>query len=323
MSQAEKPAEPEKSTGWLSRFTQGISATRENLGQGIGNLLLGEKELDEGLVEELETILLTADVGVETTQELIDAVTDGIARKQLENPEAVFALVKKHLMDLLTPCSGPMEFKIDHKPLVILVVGVNGVGKTTTIGKLAAQIKQAGHKVMLAAGDTFRAAAVEQLQQWGERSDVPVIAQTTGSDAASVAHDAYQAAEARGIDVLIIDTAGRQHTHSDLMEELKKIKRVLRKFTDHTPDEVFMVLDAGTGQNALSQLTHFNEAVGITGLCLTKLDGTAKGGILIALAKKFALPIRYVGVGESVEDLHAFVAEDFIHALFDSGGQGT
>lgn len=310
-------SEGRKKTGWLGRLGSKLGATRQSLGRGLNNLLLGKRELDDNLLEDLENILLTADIGVEATQEIIDAVTDKIARKQLNDAAAVVAMVQQQLLDLLSPVAKPLSISQQHTPYVILVVGVNGVGKTTTIGKLAHQLKQKGHGVMLAAGDTFRAAAVEQLQQWGERNDTPVIAQPTGSDSASVAHDAMQAASAKHVDILIVDTAGRQHTKSDLMLELEKIKRVITKLDASAPHEVLLVLDAGTGQNALSQLEHFDKAVNITGLCLTKLDGTAKGGIIVAIAKKSGLPIRFIGVGEDVTDLRPFDAEEFIHALFD------
>ncbi len=309
--------EGRKKTGWLGRLGNKLGATRQSLGRGLNNLLLGKRELDDALLEDLEDILLTADIGVQATQEIIDAVTDKIARKQLSDAAAVVALVQQQLLDLLVPVAKPLAITQQDTPYVIMVVGVNGVGKTTTIGKMAHQLKQKDYRIMLAAGDTFRAAAVEQLQQWGKRSDVPVIAQPTGSDSASVAHDAMQAASAKHADVLIIDTAGRQHTKSDLMQELEKIKRVITKLDASAPHEVLLVLDAGTGQNALSQLEHFNKAVHITGLCLTKLDGTAKGGIIVAIAKKTGLPIRYIGVGEDVTDLRPFDAEEFNHALFD------
>jgi fused signal recognition particle receptor len=309
--------EGRKKTGWLGRLGNKLGATRQSLGRGLNNLLLGKRELDDALLEDLEDILLTADIGVQVTQEIIAAVTDKIARKQLSDAAAVVALVQQQLLDLLAPVAKPLAITRQDTPYVIMVVGVNGVGKTTTIGKMAHQLKQKGYQIMLAAGDTFRAAAVEQLQQWGKRSDVPVIAQPTGSDSASVAHDAMQAASAKHADVLIIDTAGRQHTKSDLMQELEKIKRVIAKLDASAPHEVLLVLDAGTGQNALSQLEHFNKAVHITGLCLTKLDGTAKGGIIVAIAKKTGLPIRYIGVGEDVTDLRPFDAEEFNHALFD------
>ncbi|HEX19361.1 MAG TPA: signal recognition particle-docking protein FtsY, partial [Acidiferrobacteraceae bacterium] len=242
-------------------------------------------------------------------------ITNELERKQLSDGNAIYSAIQRHMLEILQPSEAPLQISADHKPTVILAVGVNGVGKTTTVGKLTLKLESDGHKVMLAAADTFRAAAIEQLQAWGERNKVPVIAQHSGADAAAVAHDAYQAAQARGLDVLIVDTAGRQHTHDDLMQELSKIKRVLQKLEPSAPHEVLLVLDANTGQNALAQYEHFNNTVGITGLCLTKMDGTAKGGILLALAQKSALPIRYIGVGEGIEDLRTFQAREFIDAL--------
>jgi len=305
--------------GVMGRLTAKLGATRDAFGRGLGDLLLGRRELNDELIEELEALLLTADVGIEVTQEIIDTVTERIARRQLADSAAVYALVKRRLGEILEPCALPLTIAKECAPFVIMVVGVNGVGKTTTIGKLVHRFKNEGYKTMLAAADTFRAAAVEQLQVWGERNDVPVIAQQTGADAAAVTHDAVQAAKSRGTDILIVDTAGRQHTHVDLMQELKKIKRVIAKIDASAPHEVLMVLDAGTGQNALSQLHHFNEAVGITGLCLTKLDGTAKGGILLAIARDTGLPIRFIGLGEDLDDLRQFDAQEFVDALMPAG----
>ena len=305
--------------GVMGRLTAKLGATRDALGRGLGDLLLGKRELDDELIEELEALLLTADAGIEVTQEIIETVTERIARKELTDSAAVYALVRRRLGEILQPCAVPMTIARHISPFVIMVVGVNGVGKTTTIGKLVHRFKNEGYKTMLAAADTFRAAAVEQLQVWGERNDVPVIAQQTGADAAAVTHDAVQAAKSRGMDILIVDTAGRQHTHVDLMQELKKIKRVIAKIDASAPHEVLMVLDAGTGQNALSQLHHFNEAVGITGLCLTKLDGTAKGGILLAIARDTGLPIRFIGLGEDLDDLRQFDAQEFVDALMPAG----
>lgn len=304
-----------KSPGLFARLGDKLGSTRRAIGAGLGNLLLGKREINADILEEIETILLTADVGIEVTQHLLEQITDELARQQLSDGDAVYAAIQQHMLEILQPSEMPLQISTEHKPMVILAVGVNGVGKTTTVGKLTLMLKSAGHKVMLAAADTFRAAAIEQLQTWGERNEVPVIAQHSGADAAAVAHDAYQAAQARGLDVLIVDTAGRQHTHDDLMQELAKIKRVLQKLEPLAPHEVLLVLDANTGQNALSQYEHFNNTVGITGLCLTKMDGTAKGGILLALAKKSAVPIRFIGVGEGIEDLRTFQAREFIDAL--------
>ena len=307
----------EKSGGFFSRLKQGLSRTRENLAEGLSALVGGRKTIDAALLEEIEMQLLTADVGIEATDQIISSLTARLKRNQLKDADALMQQLQQELRDLLTPCSAPLEIKSEHKPFVILVVGVNGVGKTTTIGKLARRFQQENRKVMLAAGDTFRAAAVEQLQVWGERNQVPVIAQSTGSDSASVIFDAYQAARARGVDVLIVDTAGRLHNKSNLMQELQKIVRVLKKLDDSLPHEVMLVLDSTTGQNALNQARSFHESVNLTGLCLTKLDGTAKGGVVFAIAKAMGLPIRFIGIGEQAEDLRPFNADDFVSALFN------
>ena len=301
--------------GFFSRLRHGLSRTSDNLVQGMGNLFLGRKEIDADLLEELESRLLMADVGVDATLEIIDHLTQRVSRKELTNPEALQNALKGELLNLLQPCEVPLSVS-GHKPYVILMVGVNGVGKTTTIGKLAKRFQAQGRSVMLAAGDTFRAAAVEQLQVWGERHDVPVVAQHTGADSASVLFDALQAAQARNVDVLIADTAGRLHNKDNLMEELKKVVRVMGKLDDSAPHEVMLVLDAGTGQNALAQADHFRQWVGVSGLTLTKLDGTAKGGVIFAIAKKLGLPIRFIGIGEAADDLRPFEAEPFIEALF-------
>jgi fused signal recognition particle receptor len=301
--------------GFFSRLRRGLGRTSDNLVQGMGNLFLGRKEVDEELLEELESRLLLADVGVEATMEIIDHLTQRVSRRELTSPEALQAALREELLALLTPCEQPLVIA-GHKPYVILMVGVNGVGKTTTIGKLAKRYLGEGRSVMLAAGDTFRAAAVEQLQVWGERNGVPVIAQHTGADCASVLFDAVQAAQARDVDVLIADTAGRLHNKDNLMEELKKVVRVMGKLDPTAPHEVMLVLDAGTGQNALAQADHFRQWVGVSGISLTKLDGTAKGGVIFAIAKKLGLPIRFIGIGEGVEDLRQFEADQFIEALF-------
>ena len=305
----------EGESGFFQRLRRGLGRTSDNLVQGMGTLFLGRKEIDAELLEELESQLLQADVGVEATVEIIGRLTQRVSRKELTSPEALQEALKLELLSLLEPCEVPLVVS-GKSPFVILMVGVNGVGKTTTIGKLARRYQAQGLSVMLAAGDTFRAAAVEQLQVWGERNKVPVVAQHTGADSASVVFDALQAAQARGIDVLIADTAGRLHNKDNLMDELRKVVRVMGKLDVAAPHEVMLVLDAGTGQNALAQASNFQDVVGVTGLSLTKLDGTAKGGIIFAIARKLGLPIRYIGVGEGVEDLRPFKAQDFIAALF-------
>ncbi|HEY0634172.1 MAG TPA: signal recognition particle-docking protein FtsY [Gammaproteobacteria bacterium] len=276
------------------------------------------KKIDDELLEELETRLLTADLGVEATQTIIGDLTRRVARNQLADSEALFAALREDMTALLAPSSQPLAIPADVRPFVILMVGINGAGKTTTIGKLAKRLQNEGKSVMLAAGDTFRAAAVEQLQVWGERNDIPVIAQHSGADSASVIFDAVQAARARNIDVVIADTAGRLHTQSNLMEELKKIRRVIAKLDERAPHEVLLVLDAGTGQNALNQAQQFHQAVNVSGIVLTKLDGTAKGGIIFAIARKLGLPIRFIGVGEQIDDLRVFDANEFVDALLGS-----
>jgi fused signal recognition particle receptor len=309
---AEEPAK----AGFFARLKQGLSKTSASIGEGMASLFLGRKAIDDDLLDDIETRLLTADVGVEATSVIIRNLTQKVARKQLTDAQALFASLQEELAAMLRPVEKPLVISKQQGPFVILVVGVNGAGKTTTIGKLAARYQREGKKVMLAAGDTFRAAAVEQLQVWGDRNGVPVIAQHTGADSASVIFDAVQAAKARGMDVLIADTAGRLHTKDNLMEELKKVRRVIGKLDEAAPHEVLLVLDAGTGQNAINQAKHFNQSVALTGLALTKLDGTAKGGVIFALAKQFGLPIRYIGVGEGIDDLRAFEADAFVKALF-------
>lgn len=312
-----RPPAPGAASGWLARLRSGLGKTRRALSDGLGTLLLGRKELDEELLDELETRLLLADVGMATVRTIIDGLTERVRRKELDDPTALYRALKAELIDVLAPASVPLRIDPQCKPFVILMVGVNGAGKTTTIGKLARRYQAAGHQVMLAAGDTFRAAAVEQLQVWGERHGVPVVAQKTGSDAASVIFDALQSARAHGCDVLLADTAGRLHVKSNLMEELRKIVRVMGKLDPDAPHEVLLVLDAGTGQNGLAQARSFREAVGVSGVVLTKLDGTAKGGIVFSVARELGLPIRYVGVGETADDLREFDAREFVEALFD------
>jgi fused signal recognition particle receptor len=304
--------------GLFERLKSGLGKTRGGLTGFLANLALGRKVIDRDLLEDIEAQLLMADIGVAATGEIIADLTDSLERHQLKDVDALTGRLREHLYELLEPVSHPLTIDSGKKPFVVLVVGVNGVGKTTTIGKLAKHLQNQGHSVMLAAGDTFRAAAVEQLQTWGERNQVHVVAQHTGADSASVIYDGVQAAQARGVDVLIADTAGRLHTKSNLMDELAKIKRIMAKLDADAPHEVLLVLDAGTGQNAINQARQFNEAVGLTGLVLTKLDGTAKGGVIFALAKQFGIPIRYIGVGEGIDDLQDFDARKFIDALFMS-----
>ncbi|QWZ81018.1 signal recognition particle-docking protein FtsY [Aeromonas sp. FDAARGOS 1414] len=301
--------------GFFARLKRSLVRTKENIGSGFFGLFRGKK-IDDELFEELETQLLTADLGVDTTTRIIEGLVQHADRKQLKDAEALYGLLKQDMGEMLAKVEQPLMIDTSKKPYVILMVGVNGVGKTTTIGKLAKQFQAEGKSVMLAAGDTFRAAAVEQLQVWGQRNNIPVIAQHTGADSASVIYDAIEAARSRGADVLIADTAGRLQNKSNLMEELKKVVRVMKKLDEEAPHEIMLTLDAGTGQNALSQAKLFSEAVGLTGITLTKLDGTAKGGVIFAVADKFQIPIRYIGVGEGIDDLRPFVANDFIEALF-------
>jgi fused signal recognition particle receptor len=301
--------------GFFSKLRRGLSRTKGSIGSGIVGLFRG-KAIDDELFEELETQLLVADVGMNTTVKIIKQLTESSNRKQLKDGDALYQLLKEQMADILKKVESPLALKAESGPFVILMVGVNGVGKTTTIGKMAKQFQKQGKKVMLAAGDTFRAAAVEQLQVWGERNNIPVVAQQTGSDSASVIFDAFQSAKAKNIDVLIADTAGRLQNKEHLMEELKKVVRVMKKIAPQAPHEIMLTLDAGTGQNAISQTKLFNEAVGITGISLTKLDGTAKGGVIFAIADQFDIPIRYVGIGEGIDDLRPFNSQDFVNALF-------
>lgn len=307
---------PAKKRRLFDRFAKGLSKTRGQVGNGIARLLLGKKEIDTDCLETLETLLLSADVGMEVTEELLKRLRDELPRQALADDNALLMTLQAQMKALLAPLARPMDDMSKYKPFVILMVGVNGAGKTTTIGKLAKQYLQAGKSVMLAAGDTFRAAAVEQLQAWGDRNGVPVIAQHTGADSASVIYDAFQAAKARKVDVLIADTAGRLHAKIGLMEELKKVKRVMQKLDSDAPHEIMLVLDAGTGQNGLNQAKAFHQAVGLTGITMTKLDGTAKGGILFAIANELGIPFRYLGLGESIDDLQPFEADQFVGAMF-------
>jgi fused signal recognition particle receptor len=306
-----KEQQDAENSGFFSKLKRGLSRTKESIGSGIVSLFRG-KAIDE----ELETQLLVADVGMDTTVKIIKQLTESSDRKQLKDGDALYQLLKEQMADILKKVESPLTLKTESGPFVILMVGVNGVGKTTTIGKMAKQFQQQGKRVMLAAGDTFRAAAVEQLQVWGERNNIPVVAQQTGSDSASVIFDAFQSAKAKNIDVLIADTAGRLQNKEHLMEELKKVVRVIKKIAPQAPHEIMLTLDAGTGQNAVSQTKLFNEAVGLTGISLTKLDGTAKGGVIFAIADQFDIPIRYVGIGEGIDDLRPFNSQDFVNALF-------
>lgn len=308
-------AKVEEKTGFFSKLKRSLSRTKGSIGSGIIGLFRG-KSIDDELFEELETQLLVADLGMNTTLKLIAELTETADRKQLKDGEALYQLLKEKMAGILDKVESPLTLTSPSGPFVILMVGVNGVGKTTTIGKMAKQFQQQGKKVMLAAGDTFRAAAVEQLQVWGERNDIPVVAQQTGSDSASVIFDAFQSAKAKNIDVLIADTAGRLQNKDHLMEELKKVVRVMKKISPEAPHEIMLTLDASTGQNAVSQTKLFHEAVGLTGLTLTKLDGTAKGGVIFAIADEFNIPIRYVGIGEGIDDLRPFNSQDFVNALF-------
>ena len=301
-------------SGWFKRLSQGLSKTRQQFSNSIANIVLGKKAIDETLLEELETTLLLADVGIETTQEILSKLSEKVARKELNNSEVLMATLKETLLAILSPCEKALVF--EAQPFVMLMVGVNGAGKTTSIAKLAHYYKERGKTIMLAAGDTFRAAAIEQLQVWGDRNDVPVVAQKNGSDSASVIFDAMQSAKSKNKDLLIADTAGRLHTQNNLMQELQKIKRVMSKQEDSAPQETLLVIDASMGQNALNQAIQFHEAIGLTGIIITKLDGTAKGGIVFAIANQLKLPIRFIGIGESVEDFKPFKAEEFIDALF-------
>lgn len=317
-SSDQQAPEAEKKAGLVSRLRERLSRTRTSLTEGLSSLVLGKKSIDDELLEELETRLLLADVGVDATQEIIGRLTERVSRKQLADAEALIAALREELLAILEPVSKPLEIPAEKRPFVILMVGINGAGKTTTIGKLAKQLQNQGRSVMLAAGDTFRAAAVEQLQVWGERNGIPVVAQQSGADSAAVIHDALQAARSRNVDVLIADTAGRLHTQQGLMEELAKVKRVIRKLDPEAPHEIMLVLDAGTGQNALSQAVQFHELLGLTGITITKLDGTAKGGVLFAIARKLGVPIRFIGIGEGIDDLRVFDAAEFVDALFDT-----
>ncbi|MDJ0777617.1 MAG: signal recognition particle-docking protein FtsY [Gammaproteobacteria bacterium] len=302
-------------TGLFTSLRQRLSKTRQNLSSGLADLLLGKKQIDDDLLEALEEQLLIADVGIGATQRITTRMTEAVARRELDDSDSLMSALKSTMAEILEPCAAPLQIDRARKPFVILMVGVNGAGKTTTVGKLAQRFRDQGLKVMLAAGDTFRAAAVEQLQTWGERLDVPVVSQGQGADSASVIFDALQSAQARGIDVLIADTAGRLHTQMSLMDELEKIRRVMTKLDPEAPHETLLVLDAGTGQNAMAQAQNFRDTIGVSGIILTKLDGTAKGGMIFGVAEQLQTPIRFIGVGETAADLRPFDHEEFVDAL--------
>ena len=305
------------SKGLFSRLKAGLSRTRHNLTDGLASAVLGAKTIDDDLMEQIEDLLITADLGMEATTRISSNILSKVSRKELKDPQALFTALHDEMQAILLPCEQPLVIPQQDSPFVILVIGINGAGKTTTIGKIAKRLQNEGKSVMLAAGDTFRAAAVEQLQIWGERNNIPVIAQHNGADSASVIYDAVESAKSKNIDVVIADTAGRLHTQTNLMEELKKVKRVMGKLDPNAPHEVMLVLDAGTGQNALNQAEQFHQAMQLSSISLTKLDGTAKGGVIFAIAHKLGLPIRFIGVGEAIEDLRVFEAKDFVDALFD------
>ena len=310
-TQSQDPQEVKNKTSLKERLFK----SKKKLGDGLSSLVIGKKKIDEDLLEELEMLLIGSDIGIQTTDKVIEVVRKKASRKELKDEDSLYQLIKEELESLLIKEN--LLQPISNNPFVILVVGINGAGKTTTIGKLAKLFQGEGKSVMLAAGDTFRAAAVEQLQVWGERNDIPVIAQKTGADAASVVYDAYQSAIAKDIDILIADTAGRLHTQDNLMQELEKIKRVLKKHNEDAPHETLLVIDGGSGQNAIQQANEFHKSINLTGLAITKLDGTAKGGVLFSISDSLKLPIRYIGVGEAIEDLKPFNAKDFVNALFD------
>lgn len=308
-------SQTEENRGFFTRLKQGLSRTRSGLTGNLSSLFQG-KTIDAALLEEIEDTLIMADIGVLATRQIVSDLEQRLSRKELKDSETLNTALRENMAAILQPCDNALTIPDDTIPFVILMVGVNGVGKTTTIGKLAKHLQGSGKSVMLAAGDTFRAAAVEQLQTWGERNDIPVVAQAQGADSASVIFDAFESAKARKIDVLIADTAGRLHTQSHLMDELEKVVRVLKKIDPTAPHETLLVVDAGTGQNALNQAEQFNSKVNLSGICLTKLDGTAKGGVIFSIAQKLKLPIRFIGVGEGIDDLRAFDANEFIEALF-------
>lgn len=311
----EIPAEPPKKEGLFSRLKKGLAKTGGAITEGMETLVMGKKKIDDEVLEELETRLLMADLGMEATQNIMNDLTQRVDRAELHDMDALMAAMQDKMLEILQPVTKPLEINPANEPTVILMVGINGAGKTTTIGKLAKKFQSQGKSVMLAAGDTFRAAAVEQLTIWGERNEIPVIAQGTGADSASVIYDALQSARARGVDILLADTAGRLHTQTNLMDELKKVKRVMQKLEATAPHEVMLIVDASIGQNALVQAEQFNSALGVSGITVTKLDGTAKGGIVFAIAEQLKIPVRFIGVGESIDDLQEFNATEFTRAL--------
>lgn len=315
----ETTSQPVEKKGFFQRLTQGLSKTRQRLSNSLTTIIKGKKKIDDELLEELETLLLSADMGIETTQYFLNELVRRLGRNELDNESIIFDTLKQIMTETLVSAQAPLISEIKTAPYVIMMIGINGSGKTTTIGKLAHYLQNQNKTLLLAAGDTFRAAATEQLQTWGARNNVPVIAQQSGADSAAVCFDALQSAKAKNIDVLIADTAGRLHTQSHLMEELKKIKRVMSKIDETAPQEMMLVLDASIGQNALQQAKLFHQAVGVTSLCITKLDGTAKGGIIFAIIKELNLPIRFIGVGEQIDDLQPFSAREFVDALFSNG----
>jgi fused signal recognition particle receptor len=317
---ATEPGTGEKRKGFFRRLRERLNKGDSWLTYDLAHLLPGGK-VGEEFIEEMETRLLTGDVGVDATQQIVEGLEKKLWRDELGDSRAVLGTIRDSMLAILGPCERPLQIPAQPRPFVVLVVGVNGSGKTTTIGKIAHRLKADGLSVMLAAGDTFRAAAVEQLQTWGQRNDVPVIAQGTGADPAAVAYDAFEAARARGVDVLLADTAGRLHTQENLMDELRKVKRVLTRLDPFAPHEVLLVLDGGSGQNALLQARRFNEAIGLTGVAITKLDGTAKGGVVLAVARELQLPVRFIGIGEGIEDLAPFEAAPFVDALLGLSGE--
>ncbi len=317
-TETELKLKPKSAPSFFSSLAQKLSRTKASIGNGIADIFVGRKINDE-LYEDLETQLLVADVGMNTTQHIIEHLTQSTNRSTLKDGDALLTELKVYMAELLAKIEAPLIPEVPEGqtgPFVILMVGVNGVGKTTTIGKMAKQFQAQGKSVMLAAGDTFRAAAVEQLQVWGERNDIPVVAQHTGADSASVLFDAIQSAQAKGIDILIADTAGRLQNKDYLMQELEKVVRVIRKLNPDAPHEIMLTIDAGTGQNAISQAQLFHNAVGLTGITLSKLDGTAKGGVIFSIADQLSIPVRYIGVGEAIDDLREFKSQEFIDALF-------
>ena len=302
---------------FIAKLKTGLKKTSAKFGSGFSDLLLGKKIIDDDLIDDIEMQLLVADIGVDATNMIMEKIRGQVKRNELQTSDQLIDLIKQELEGILQPCAKPLLVQSEKQPYVLLMIGINGAGKTTTIGKLAKKFQAEGKSVMMAAGDTFRAAAVEQLQEWGARNEIAVVAQHTGADSASVIYDSIQAAKARNIDIVIADTAGRLHTKSNLMDELKKVVRVIKKLDDSAPHEVMLVLDAGTGQNALSQAEQFKEQIGVTGITLTKMDGTAKGGIVFAISKALNIPIRFIGVGENIDDLQTFKAQDFVKAIFD------